>query len=119
MVELCEPNDGLAQLVRSVVARLRVELLDVERMAFQPRRGLARGESLLRKGLAVADATDVRDEHPDQHRDGARHWVAGAFEQRLARGEDRGQISSPPGVGELVTGNFRTADGEELDLLRA
>src|SRR5919198_281643 len=32
VVELGEPNDGIAELVRGVVPRLREELLDVERM---------------------------------------------------------------------------------------
>src|SRR6185437_15317701 len=62
MVELREPHNRSAQLIRVVVAGLREELLDVERMPLQPRRRLAGAQPFLGEQLAVAHPADVRDE---------------------------------------------------------
>ena len=65
VVERGQPDDRFAQLVRTVVARLREELLDVERMPLQPRRRLARAQPLLGEQLAVAHPADVADEQAE------------------------------------------------------
>ena len=116
VVELGQPDDRFAQLVRAVVARLREELLDVERMPLHPRSRLARAQTLLGQQLAVTHAADVADEQTDQRRHRARHRVAGALEQRLAGGQRSREVAPPPRVGELVARHLRTAGGELLDL---
>src|SRR5438045_7620098 len=88
-------------------------------MTLQARRSLTRRETFFGEDLTVADAADMRDEHADQHRDGAGDGVAGAFEQRLARRERAGEIAASPGVGELVAGDLGATGREQFDLARA
>ena len=61
----------------------------------------------------------MRDEHADQHRNRARHRIAGPLEQRLARGKRCGKVAAAPGVCQLVTRNLGAAGCEQFDLARA
>ena len=88
-------------------------------MPLEARRSLTRGEAFVGEDLAVADATDVRDEHAYKHRHRARDRIARAFEQRLAGRERGGEVTASPGIGELVAGNLGATCGQQLDLARA
>src|SRR5205085_12403676 len=100
MVELREPDRRAPQLIGTEVARLRVELLDVERVLLETARRLLCRETLRLEGLARADAGDVAREDAGDARDRARARVARALQQRFGRLEHTGDVARAPGVGE-------------------
>src|SRR2546423_10351055 len=62
VVEHGQADDRFAKLVRAVVPRLRVELLDVERIPLQPGGRFSRAQAFVCEQLAVPNPADVRDE---------------------------------------------------------